>query len=73
MKNHAEKEHTESNFIYTCGLCALWTYFIGEMWKHKLEKHCDEKYTFAPDEIKVKDDVLHFNLLAEQNTEMMNS
>ena len=70
MKQHIKRAHAETEFIYTRDLCALGTDFIGEMWKHKLNKHAKDAYEYNNLDEHAENNI-NFNLLAEQNINLI--
>ena len=68
LKQHVKNMHSDTEATYTCSLCAFGAEFIGDMWKHKLEKHTETIPEFRNSN---ENSTVQFNLLAEYNTTMM--
>ena len=69
MKKHMENAHTEDNLAYGCELCEFRDDFVGNIWKHKISIHHAEFKFNQNNDLSSRD--LMFNLLAEQNSNMM--
>ena len=83
MRKHTEREHKdklgyntkktvteESNQKYKCNFCDYASDTIGQIWNHKLDKHTGQSFNFNNIDKVDKNNFL-FNLLAEQNTDVL--